>query len=479
MDDAHDLLDQLLASRGGADGAGDGQGDADRPAEYSDDALASRFTARHAEDLRFVNVWGRWLIWNGRRWEIDETQRALDLARLIGRETSAEIVARKGPAGLASSVASSKTVSAIERFARADRRHASVTEDWDNDPWLLNTPGGTVDLTTGRTRPHAREDRITKITAVAPGGECPVWLAFLDRVFAGDRSLVAFARRMLGYSLTGSIRDHALFFLYGTGGNGKGVFLNTWAAILGDYAKVAAMETFAASHGDRHPTDLAMLRGARAVIAQETEEGQRWAESRIKALTGGDPISARFMRQDFFTFTPAFKLMIAGNHKPSLRSVDEAVKRRFNLLPFTVTIPKAERDPSLPEKLKAEWPGILAWAIEGCLEWQATGLNPPPAVQAATASYLADEDTIGFFLAERCSTDDSDASTEVKDLFASWVEWSTAAGEFTGSIKRFSTALAARGLQRGHHPATRRAVIHGVRLIIRASPFGGGYGHDL
>jgi putative DNA primase/helicase len=219
---------------------------------------------------------------------------------------------------------------------------------------------------------------------------------------------------MLSYSLTGSIRDHALFFLYGTGGNGKGVFLNTWASILGDYAKVAAMETFTVSHGDRHPTDLAMLRGARAVIAQETEEGQRWAESRIKALTGGDPISARFMRQDFFTFTPAFKLMIAGNHKPSLRSVDEAVKRRFNLVPFTVTIPKAERDPKLPEKLVAEWPGILAWAIEGCLEWQHIGLSPPPAVQAATASYLADEDTIGLFLAERCATDDPNASTESK-----------------------------------------------------------------
>lgn len=446
----------------------------DRPAAYSADALALRFTGRHEHELRFVNLWGRWLIWNGRRWEIDETQRALDLARHVGREASAEIIDAKGPAKLAASVASAKTVAAIERLARADRRHASVTDEWDADPWLLNTPGGTVDLQTGKLRAHARADRISKITAVAPGGECRTWLAFLDRVFAGDQALIAFARRMLGYSLTGSIRDHALLFLYGTGGNGKGVFLNTWTAILGDYAKVAAMETFTASHGDRHPTDLAMLRGARAVIAQETEEGQRWAESRIKALTGGDPISARFMRQDFFTFTPAFKLMIAGNHKPSLRSVDEAVKRRFNLVPFTVTIPKAERDPNLPEKLVAEWPGILAWAIEGCLEWQHIGLSPPPAVQAATASYLADEDTIGLFLAERCATDDPNASTEVKDLFAAWTEWSARAGEFTGSIKRFSTALAARGLQRGHDPITRRAVIHGVRLIDRPSPFGPG-----
>jgi putative DNA primase/helicase len=217
-----------------------------------------------------------------------------------------------------------------------------------------------------------------------------------------------------------------------------------------------------------------MLRGARAVIAQETEEGQRWAEARIKAMTGGDAISARFMRQDNFTFTPTFKLMIAGNHKPSLRSVDEAVRRRFNLVPFTVTIPKGERDPTLPERLKAEWPGILAWAIEGCLEWQRIGLSPPPAVQAATASYLADEDTIGLFLAERCTTGDPNATVEVKDLFAAWAEWSARAGEFTGSIKRFSTALAARGLQRGHDPITRRAVVFGVRLVASPSSFGSG-----
>jgi len=458
VDDLHALLDDLIARGSNVDCA------EDRPAAWSDDALALRFTERHEHDLRFVNLWGRWLIWNGQRWQTDETQHAIELARRIAREASAEIIDDKGPARLAASVASAKTVAAIERLARADRRHASVTDDWDADPWLLNTPGGTIDLSTGRMRAHARADRITKITAVAPGGACPAWLAFLDRVFAGDNALVAFARRMLGYSLTGSIRDHALFFLYGTGGNGKGVFLNTWAAILGDYAKVATMETFTASHGERHSTDVAMLRGARAVIAQETEEGQRWAEARIKAMTGGDAISARFMRQDNFTFTPTFKLMIAGNHKPSLRSVDEAVRRRFNLVPFTITIPKAERDPTLPERLKSEWPGILAWAIEGCLEWQRIGLAPPPAVQAATASYLADEDTIGLFLAERC-IDDPNATVEVKDLFAAWTEWSARAGEFTGSIKRFSTALAARGLKRGQDRGTRRAIIFGLRLV--------------
>lgn len=349
MDDPHQLLDDLIRRN-----LPSGMPDADRPARYSDDTLALRFTDRHGGDLRYVAVWGRWLIWNGRRWASDETQRAVELAREVGREASIEVLAGKGSMRLAASVASAKTIGAIERLARADHRHAATVDEWDRDHWLVNTPDETIDLRTGKGRAHHRDDRITKMTTVAPGGACPLWLSVLDRIFKGDAELIAFVQRMFGYTLTGSIRDHALFFLHGSGGNGKGVLLNTWSSILGDYAATAAMETFTASQGERHPTDLAMLGGARVVMAQETEEGQRWAEARIKALTGGDPISARFMRQDFFTFTPNFKLVIAGNHKPSLRSVDEAVKRRFNLIPFTETIPEAECDPKLAEKLREE-----------------------------------------------------------------------------------------------------------------------------
>jgi len=471
--DVHNLLDEMIAR--GRTPDGEPVETLDRPAEYADDALALRFTAHHEHDLRFVNPWGKWLIWDGKRWRADETLEAYDLARAVAREASAELVERKGPHKLAQAVASAKTVAAIEHLARADRRHASRTEDWDANPWLLNTPDGTVDLRTGSMRAHDRTDLITKMTTVAPGGECPLWLAFLDRVFEHDAGLIAFVQRVLGYSLTGSIQDHALFFLYGTGGNGKGVFLNTWHGILGDYSTIAAMETFAACKNERHPTDLAMLRGARAVIAQETEEGQRWPEARIKRLTGGDPISARFMRQDFFEFTPSFKLLIAGNHKPSLRNVDEALKRRFNLIPFIVTIPKAERDAELPEKLKAEWPGILAWAIAGCLEWQRIGLAPPSAVLVATEAYFDDEDAIGRFLDEGCVLSEPDALEEVQALFASWREWAENSGEFIGSAKRFSQALAARKFVRTEHPTTRRKSFRGIRLVIRASLTGGAF----
>jgi len=250
-----------------------------------------------------------------------------------------------------------------------------------------------------------------------------------------------------GYALTGSTSEHALFFAYGTGANGKGILLNTVAAILGDYAKTAPMETFTATQGDRHPTELAGLMGARLVTAQETEQGRRWAESKVKSMTGGDPIAARFMRQDFFEFTPQFKLLIAGNHKPGLRGVDEAIRRRLHLIPFTVTIPPERRDPDLFEKLKPEWPGILKWAIDGCLAWQRDRLTPPGIVREATAAYLAAEDAIAQWLDECCACDPVYADKSGA-LFASWKTWADAAGEYAGSQKRFSQALEDRGFTR-------------------------------
>ena len=303
---------------------------------------------------------------------------------------------------------------------------------------------------------------MTKITAVAPGGDCPLWLAFLIRVTDGDLELIAFLQRMAGYCLTGSTREHALFFAYGTGGNGKGVFLNTLTGILGTYTATASIETFTASQSDRHPTDLAMLRGARLVSAQETEEGRRWAESRIKALTGGDPITARFMRQDFFTFQPGFKLIIAGNHKPGLRNVDEAIRRRFHMIPFIVKILAAERDLDLPDKLKAEWPGILKWMIEGCVAWQRDGLAAPLAVRKATDDYLEAEDAMALWMAECCMVGPQfvDGSTP---LFASWKRWAEQAGEHVGSQRRLSQALQARGMKPGRGSAG-HAMFEGVAV---------------
>jgi putative DNA primase/helicase len=267
-----------------------------------------------------------------------------------------------------------------------------------------------------------------------------LWLKFLARVTDGDRALQDYIQRLLGYALTGLTIEHALFFLYGTGANGKSVLMSTVAGILGSYHQTAPIETFTASTTDRHPTELAGLRAARLVTAVETEEGRRWAESKIKMLTGGDKISARFMRQDFFEFTPQFKLVIAGNHKPGLRSVDEAIRRRFNLLPFTVTIPSDQRDLTLAEKLRDEWPGILQWMIDGCIEWQEHKLAPPESVSTATAAYLESEDAIAAWI-DDCADRDPNAWESSNSLFASWMTRANKTGEYVGSQKRFVQAL--------------------------------------
>jgi putative DNA primase/helicase len=207
-----------------------------------------------------------------------------------------------------------------------------------------------------------------------------------------------------------------------------------------------------------------MLRGARLVVASETEDGRRWSEAKIKALTGGDKTAARFMRQDFFEFTPQFKLMIAGNHKPSLRSVDEAIRRRIHLIPFTVTIPPEQRDQELTDKLKAEWPGILAWAIEGCLEWRESGLTPPEIVRAATDEYLAQEDALKLWL-EECTEEANEWAFERKSgLFASWRTWAERTGEFVGTQKRLTQNLEGRGFESAREPGTGQRGFNGIRL---------------
>jgi putative DNA primase/helicase len=303
-----------------------------------------------------------------------------------------------------------------------------------------------VDLRTGRLREHRRKDGMTKIATASPQGHCPTWTAFLRDVTGGDAELAGYLQRMAGYCLTGVTSEHALFFLYGVGGNGKSVFINTLASILGDYAANAPMETFMEARGDRHPTELAGLRGARMVSAIETEQGRRWNESKIKAITGGDKVSARFMRQDFFDYTPQFKLVIAGNHRPAIRNIDEAMKRRMHLIPFTVTIPKERRDRKLTEKLLKERDAILAWAVEGCLQWQAQGLQPPASVVSATEEYFEAEDLHGQWMDERAQRM-TEARVATAVLYADFRDWCEGRGEYPGTIKRFAEVLMSKGFE--------------------------------
>jgi putative DNA primase/helicase len=432
---------------------------------FSDESLALRFAELHAADLRYVAAWNKWLIWDGARWQLDDTMASFSLVRKVCRAAAAQCNKPK----VAVALASNKTTAAVASLSRSDRRLAATAEQWDTDPWLLNTPDGVIDLRSGKMRAHQPADYMTKMTAVKPKRSCPIpmWLAFLKKITNNDDDLTRFLQRMMGYALTGSTKEHALFFLHGTGANGKSTLLTVMTGILGDYHMPAAIETFTASHNEHHPTDLAGLRGARLVTSVETEEGRRWAESKIKALTGGDKIAARFMRQDFFEFTPAFKLAIAGNHKPGLRSVDEAIRRRFYLVPFSVVIPAKERDKNLGDRLRAEWPGILAWMIEGCMDWQQHGLAPPSAVTNATAAYLEAEDAFSAWLDE-VGERDKDAWETTKMLFASWKLWADNAGEYAGTLKRFIQNMEARGLTPVRHRNARG--FRGFRLGAAETP---------
>ncbi len=408
----------------------------------SQDDLAIAFAACQRDQLRYVDDWNRWMGFDGRRWIKVPVPTVWNLIKPHARDCAMRMQTKGTSDSTRRNLLSRQTIAGVEALARGNL--IAPVGIWDANPWWLNTPAGIVDLHTGELGPALAEAYCTKMTAVAPRGDCPRWRRFLAEVTNGDAGLQQYLQRLVGYSLVGEVSEHVLAFLYGTGGNGKGVFLNSVAGILADYAKVAPIDTFTETKSDRHPTDMAMLQGARLVTAQETDEDRAWAEARIKALTGGDPVTARFMHQDFFTYTPQFKLLIAGNHKPRLRNVDEAMRRRLHLIPFTVTIPAEQRDPDLPEKLREEWPGILAWAIEGCTLWQKIGLAPPSAVLDMTASYFTAQDPLSAWI-EECCIKDAAAFATTADLYQSYETHTRTAGEWPEPKERFSIRLESHG----------------------------------
>lgn len=431
----------------------------------TEDFAAQTFAEHYAGHLRYCHSAGAWFEWTGTAWRRIQTNRVFHICRLMARE-----LARGQEDKVRQGATKNSFVSGVERYAKADPVFAVTIEAWDPDPLFLGTPAGTVDLRTGLLRASDPAEGITKLTAVAPAGaaDCPLWLKFLAEATGSDVDLTRFLQQWAGYCLTGITREHALVFVYGPGGNGKSVLASTLTGILQDYAVTAAVDTFMASKGDRHPTDLAMLRGARLVTASETEEGRSWAESRIKQLTGGDPITARFMRRDFFTYQPLFKLVLVGNHQPVLRNVDEAMRRRVNIVPMTRK--PAQPDPDLEEKLKAEWPGILRWMIQGCLDWQQNGLVRPMSVTAATQAYFEDQDLFGQWLEDMCEIklDANYLWERTTDLYASWSAYAKAAGEHPGSLKTFGPAMLRHGLKPYRTKQVRGW--SGIRLKVASAP---------
>lgn len=403
--------------------------------EPSEDLIAIAFTSVHRDRLKYDWTAGRWLEWTGTLWQEDNCARAFNYARDLSREIGEQKRV----------LCKASVASGAERFARADPAHAVTAEIWDADLMMLGTPSNVIDLRTGEHLKPEPSLFITKATSISPADGPPLrWLTFLIEALGGDEETIGFLKRWCGYCLTGLTIEHALLFIYGPGGNGKSVFLNTVLAILGDYAVTAAMETFVASRNDRHSTELAMLRGSRLVTASETEDGRKWADAKIKAITGGDPITARFMRQDNFTYTPQFKLLIAGNHMPALANVDDAMKRRLAIVPFEHK--PANPDRQLEEKLKVEHGQILSWMIDGCIEWLERGLDRPDGVCAATNAYFEDQDVFGQWLDDRCIREPGKWELPAK-LYRDWSEYAKAAGEEPGPIKSLKPKLERHGMR--------------------------------
>lgn len=417
----------------------------------TEESLAHGFVTANENVIRFDHRSGLWYLWDGFAWRANHKRLVMEWVRETVRGYGAGESSK-----LAKEYGRISTCFGIDRLAGTDKRVAVLAEEFDQDPMLLGTPGGTVDLVTGELRAPDPHDLISRTTVVAPSGDGrpPRWLAFLREATGKNGQMIAYLQHLAGYCLTGLISEQALYFLYGPGGNGKSVFLNTLGGIMGDYAVVAPMATFTAAKHERHETELAMLRGARLVRASETEEGRGWAEARIKAITGGEPISARFMRRDHFSFLPVFKLVITGNHKPHLRSVDRAISRRLRILTWDY-VPDVV-DPELEAKLKEEWPLILQWMIDGCLAWQETGQFPYcAAVNQSTQDYLYDQDTVWQFVEQACESNELPINKEgdmdglyrtaVRILFKGFVIFCESKNENPGGERRFTAEIEKKG----------------------------------
>jgi len=434
-------------------------GEIERWAEIS---MSERFVAEHGEDWRYSPERGMWLRWTGTVWAWDRKRAIFSVLKNLVRRVALESI---DDAKRAAALCSAQHVWAVERLAQIDRRMAILLSDLDKDPWVLNTPGGVVDLQSGTIRPNSPDDLCSKITGVAPSEPAErseLWSRFLNVATQGDQDLEQFLQRMAGYATTGVTEEHALFFIYGDGGNGKGVFQRAISRALGDYATSAPIETFTEARNDRHPTELADLVGARLVTASETEEGRAWAEARIKKVTGGDPIKARFMNKDFFEYTPQFKPIFDGNHLPNLRNVGAAERRRFHVVPFTAVIPADRKDPELDEKLKAELGHVLRWMIDGCAEWQGRGLNPPRRVVESTDEYFEDQDLLSTWLSE--TFDLRPESYELSaSVFQRWKDYAEANNVRPGAQLALTKKLSKRpGIRSGQDPSRKHRVVWGL-----------------
>lgn len=396
---------------------------------------ADCFLRQHSQNVRYVSAWGAWIVWDGRRWARDESNKVLSMAARTVRSilgmlsTERDAGRREAIFRLARRLDSATGYTAIVETAATRDGVCVGPQDLDRDDWLFNVENGTIDLRTGNLQPHDRAHYITKLAPVTynPEAESPLWLKFLGEVFAGNGGLMGFVQRLLGHCLTGDIREHILPIFYGSGRNGKNTLLDFAIHILGDYASVAPGDFLSVKRSDEHPTEVADCCGKRLVAASESEEGRQLRVQLVKRITGDEFIKARYMRCDYFTFRRTHKTILVTNNAPSIHERSVAIWERVKLVPFSVSFAGRE-DRTLPARLRGEASGVLNWLLVGCMAWQRDGLGEPDEVRAATAGYRDEQDVLGPFLDDCCLVTPG-ARVSRSTIWATYSDWARRTGE--------------------------------------------------
>ena len=430
--------------------------------EYlSEQWLAHEFATENHDTLAYTTDVDRWYQWDGSIWRRDDTLVAASSASRFCCRIGAKVDEPRE----AKRLGSARTRAAVITLAK---EHLVVAiEEWNADPWLLGTPGGIWDLRTGRLSDEDRPyvNHAVRAAPQWPGCSCPLWLKTISEIFGKDDEIIAYMQRLAGYCLTGSVREEVLIFLHGKGGNGKGTVIETLLYIMGDYGVTVPMTTLIETRYEEHPTEIAKLWGARLAVATETKEGNYWDTGRIKALTGGDQLSGRFMRQDFFDFDPTHKLVVSSNNRPNLAQVDDAMRRRVQEVPFLRKFDETEADKKLKAGLREEAAGILGWMIEGCLEWQKQGLKPPVTIIEASRENIETADVLNQFIADCCVTSLT-AKEPMRRFYAAWCKWCADRERPAGSSIDFTKRMVERW---GYHEqdSSRHLYLVGLRVACQ------------
>lgn len=429
---------------------------------------ARRLIERHGEKIRYIPAWQQWAIWNGSRWQLDESGEIQRLAKDTAvsiLDSASKKMAQAGKSGLSKKereaiideaarlskwALSSQNIKSIDKMIQAAQSEIEMPvshETFDSNHFILNISNGTIDLRTGQLDKAMREDYCLKTSEAKyeAGAQCPTWDAFLDTIFDGNQELIDYIQKAVGYMLTGSVSEQCLFLAVGGGRNGKSTFINVLRKLLGDYAQQADFSTFLERKDKTGPRgDIARMKGARMVAAVEGPEGKTLDESAIKHLTGDDRIAARFLYKEVFEFDPTHKIFLATNHRPIIKGTDLGIWRRLHFIPFSVTIPENKIDKNLSKKLERELPGILNWAIEGCLDWQKEGLHIPETMDLAKEDYRKEMDSIGNWINDNCITHDN-ATAKATPLYEDYINWSKTQGEHLISNKVFKNRMLEKG----------------------------------